>query len=46
MKCSKCGGFMHYERFYSEELEGFSGWRCIACGEIIDEVILRNRTKR
>jgi len=23
--------------------ENFLGWRCIQCGEIIDEVILENR---
>jgi hypothetical protein len=37
---------MVYERFYSPE-ENFSGWRCILCGEIIDQVIIENRqTKR
>jgi hypothetical protein len=36
---------MVYERFFSEEAEDFSGWRCIACGEIVDEVILKNRAK-
>jgi len=36
---------MVYERFFSEEAEDFSGWRRIACGEIVDEVILRNRAK-
>ena len=45
MKCNKCGGLMIYERFLSQEFEDFSGWRCVACGEIVDEVILKNRTK-
>jgi len=36
---------MIYERFLSQEVEDFSGWRCVACGEIVDEVILKNRTK-
>jgi hypothetical protein len=37
---------MVYERFYSLD-EPFSGWRCILCGEIFDQVILENRqTKR
>ena len=45
MKCSRCGSVMVYERFFSEEAEDFSGWRRIACGEIVDEVILRNRAK-
>ena len=46
MKCNRCGGLMSYEKFYSEELEAFLGWRCVACGEIVDRVILRNRTRR
>jgi hypothetical protein len=46
MKCDRCGGFMIYERFLCQEFEDFSGWRCVACGEIVDEVILKNRTKR
>ena len=28
-----------YERFYGPG-ENFLGWRCVSCGEIIDEVIL------
>ncbi len=43
MKCNRCGGVMCYERFFSQTPENFSGWRCIACGEIVDEVILKNR---
>ncbi len=45
MKCNRCGGLMAYETFYSEEPEHYSGWRCIVSGEIIDEVILKNRGK-
>lgn len=45
MKCNKCGGFMVYERFPSREIDDFSGWRCVSCGEIVDEVILKNRTR-
>jgi hypothetical protein len=45
MKCGRCGGFMYYEKFLSQEIEEFSGWRCVACGEIVDEVILKNRTR-
>jgi len=33
---------MVYEGFYGSG-ENFSGWRCIQCGEILDEVILENR---
>jgi len=42
MNCNRCGGVMTYERFYGLH-EHFSGWRCIYCGEIVDEVILENR---
>jgi len=42
MKCRRCGSIMVYERFYGPH-EHFSGWRCILCGEIIDQVILENR---
>jgi hypothetical protein len=35
---------MVYEKF-RDQTDDFSGWRCVACGEIIDEVILKNRTK-
>ena len=39
MKCHRCGSVMVYERFYGSDGH-FLGWRCIQCGEIIDEVIL------
>ncbi len=42
MKCLRCGIVMVYERFYGPG-ENFLGWRCIHCGEILDEVILENR---
>jgi len=45
MKCNRCGGFMAYEEFYNP-LEDFFGWRCISCGEIVDQVILENRIRQ
>jgi hypothetical protein len=33
---------MVYEKFFGTQ-ENFSGWRCIFCGEIVDELILENR---
>jgi hypothetical protein len=36
---------MAYEKFYGQA-EDYFGWRCIACGEIVDEVILQNRYRR
>jgi hypothetical protein len=36
---------MSYEKFYAKE-DAFLGWRCIACGEITDEVIFKNRRRK
>jgi len=33
---------MAHEKFYDPH-EQFWGWRCILCGEIVDQVILKNR---
>ncbi len=35
---------MAAERFYGGH-EYFLGWRCITCGEIVDELILENRSR-
>jgi len=42
MRCHRCGSAMVYERFYGPD-EHFLGWRCILCGEIVDQLILENR---
>ena len=42
MKCDRCGRAMAYEQFFGNQ-EHFWGWRCISCGEIVDDVILENR---
>ncbi len=42
MKCYRCGSGMSYEKFYGL-YEHFWGWRCIYCGEIVDQMILENR---
>ena len=42
MKCDRCGSVMVYEKFFGSQ-ERFWGWRCISCGEIVDDVILENR---
>lgn len=42
MKCHRCSGIMIYEEFYGAQ-DVFFGWRCIFCGEIVDQVILENR---
>jgi len=44
MRCPRCNGQMSFEKFYA--LQGvYSGWRCIFCGEIVDQTILENRSK-
>lgn len=46
-RCTRCGGFLVDERCMDigESLGGywFMAMRCVQCGDIIDEVILRNR---
>jgi len=42
MKCPRCSGVMSYEKFHGSH-ESFFGWRCINCGDIVDQVILENR---
>jgi hypothetical protein len=42
MKCAKCHGKMHAEKFYGRN-GTFHGWRCLLCGDIIDPVILLHR---
>jgi hypothetical protein len=44
MKCYRCNGTMVYEVFYGEDGE-FAGWRCVLCGEIVDNVIVKNRNR-
>jgi hypothetical protein len=45
MKCHRCGGAMVFEKFYGM-CEEFVGWRCIFCGEIVDQVIMENRLEQ
>ena len=45
MKCPRCQSVMTYEKFYGPH-DHFAGWRCIFCGEIIDQLILENRQTR
>ena len=42
-KCHRCEGIMICEKFYGLH-EHFWGWRCIWCGEIVDQIILENRS--
>jgi hypothetical protein len=42
VNCHRCGGVMVYEKFFGSH-ENFWGWRCVCCGEIVEQVILENR---
>ncbi|RLB72805.1 MAG: hypothetical protein DRH07_03525 [Deltaproteobacteria bacterium] len=44
MKCPKCKGRMYTEKYYDFVRE-FDAWKCSACGEVIDPVILVNRSR-
>jgi hypothetical protein len=50
MTCPRCRGLMIGDLF--EDIKddtgrnGFLGWRCVLCGEILDPVIVTNRTVR
>jgi hypothetical protein len=35
---------MVYENFYTLEIANLYEWRCVPCGEIVDQVILENRS--
>ena len=41
-KCNRCGGMMIYEKIYYETGH-FWAWKCVYCGEYIDQIILENR---
>lgn len=42
MRCLRCKGLMMMER-YQEMNEFYYAWRCFLCGEILDEVVMKNR---
>ncbi|MGC4098943.1 MAG: hypothetical protein QM706_17680 [Nitrospira sp.] len=48
--CLRCGGFLVAEQcvdFYETQHHSlFWATRCIQCGDLVDEVTLRNRAKR
>ena len=50
MTCTRCEGFMVEERLQDiwddTGQNFFQAWHCIACGEIVDPVILSNRQLR
>jgi hypothetical protein len=48
--CPRCHNWMVEETFVDREtspsVSSFTGWRCLICGEILDPIILQNRTLR
>ena len=42
-RCHRCESIMVYQKFYGSQ-EHFWGWRCICCGDIVDQIILDNRS--
>ena len=42
LACQRCGGILVGEH-YIDSGDRFWGMRCIQCGDVIDETILRNR---
>jgi DNA-directed RNA polymerase subunit RPC12/RpoP len=49
MECRRCLGFMVEEVFEDVKDDtgavSFPGWRCVTCGEILDQTILTNRAE-
>ena len=49
MECPRCCGRMNYE-FFMDGGErsipwSYDGWRCVYCGEVVDPIILLNRSR-
>jgi len=42
MDCHRCGGFTLVEQIWDGRAIS-RAWRCVMCGEYVDEVIQRNR---
>ncbi len=41
-QCNRCGGMIVYEKIYYGT-DPFWTWKCVYCGDYIDQVILENR---
>ena len=42
MKCDRCSGMMIHEEFFDTN-GPFLSWRCLICGEVVDQTIMENR---
>lgn len=47
-RCGRCGGFMKTESVFDlvENETEFMAARCIQCGDVVDPVILMNRSEK
>ena len=48
MRCRRCKGLLVKERIYDlyDTQLHLDAWRCVACGDVLDALILRNRAAR
>jgi hypothetical protein len=44
MQCPKCRGRMFAEKYY-DFVRSFDAWKCTCCGELVDSIILANRSR-
>lgn len=47
MTCPRCAGLMVEQEFHGltdDAAWAYAGWRCLCCGNIVDEVIACNRS--
>ncbi len=42
IKCDRCSGIMIQEDFFDTD-GPFRSWRCLICGEVVDQTIKENR---
>ncbi len=47
MTCRRCKGLLVRDRLYDlyDTRLHLEAWRCIACGDLLDPVILRNKAR-
>ena len=43
MPCSRCQGFMVWERIYPRDVSGRAWYKCVNCGDRLDQTIKDNR---
>ena len=48
MTCRRCDGFMVQEDYFAlqESQRHFTIWRCVLCGDLVDQTIAANRHRQ